>query len=200
AEFWRRWHISLSSWFRDYLYIPLGGSRLGRWMSLRNTAVIFLVSGLWHGANWTFVAWGGLHALYFAPLLLLQRNRRHLDSVAEGRWLPSPREALAMGTTFALVCFAWIFFRAESLGHAWACIKGLASHSLFSLPERVSKTWLAFLAGFLAVEWAGRNDAFGLQRIGVRWPRWGRWALYYAILIAIFRFAGKSADFIYFQF
>ena len=119
AEFWRRWHISLSTWFRDYLYIPLGGSRGGTWMKVRNTFAIFLVSGFWHGANWTFIIWGALNAIYFLPLLLTNNNRKNLGVVAEGKLLPSLRELFAMLTTFRLTVFAWIFFRAENLSHAF---------------------------------------------------------------------------------
>ncbi|MDC0652473.1 MBOAT family protein, partial [Flavobacteriaceae bacterium] len=118
AEFWRRWHISLSTWFRDYLYIPLGGSRGGTWMKVRNTFAIFLVSGFWHGANWTFIIWGALNAIYFLPLLLTNNNRKNLGVVAEGKLLPSFKELIAMLTTFMLTIFAWIFFRAEDLNHA----------------------------------------------------------------------------------
>ena len=123
AEFWRRWHISLSTWFRDYLYIPLGGSRGGTWMKVRNTFAIFLVSGFWHGANWTFIIWGALNAIYFLPLLLTNNNRKNLGVVAEGKLLPSIRELFAMLTTFTLTVFAWIFFRAENIGHAFSYIK-----------------------------------------------------------------------------
>ena len=94
AEFWRRWHISLSSWFRDYLYFPLGGSKGGRWMRVRNTFIIFIVSGFWHGANWTFIAWGFLNALYFLPLLLSNKNRDNIEIVASGRLFPSIKEAI----------------------------------------------------------------------------------------------------------
>ena len=119
AEFWRRWHISLSTWFRDYVYIPLGGNRGGTALSIRNTFIVFLVSGLWHGANWTFVFWGLLHWIYFLPLLLWKRNRKNLNRVAEGRWLPSLAELLNMTLTFAMVTVAWVFFRAESIGVAF---------------------------------------------------------------------------------
>ena len=109
AELWRRWHISLSTWFRDYLYIPLGGSRGGTLMKVRNTFVIFLVSGFWHGANWTFIIWGAINALYFLPLLLTNNNRKNLGVVADGKLLPSIREFFAMISTFILTVFAWIF-------------------------------------------------------------------------------------------
>lgn len=118
AEFWRRWHISLSTWFRDYLYIPLGGSRGGTWMKVRNTFIIFIVSGFWHGANWTFIIWGALNAIYFLPLLLTNSNRNNLETVAQGKILPSVKESLFMLLTFGLTVFAWIFFRAENVGHA----------------------------------------------------------------------------------
>src|SRR5680860_142330 len=118
AEFWRRWHISLSTWFRDYLYIPLGGSRGGTWMKVRNTFIIFIVSGFWHGANWTFVVWGALNALYFLPLLLTNKNRQNMEVVAENSYLPSINEFFQMGLTFGLTVIAWIFFRADNIGHA----------------------------------------------------------------------------------
>src|SRR5690606_34552897 len=118
AEFWRRWHISLSTWFRDYLYIPLGGSRGGIWLKVRNTFIIFIVSGFWHGANWTFIVWGALNAIYFLPLLLTNNNRNNLEIVAQGKYFPTWKEWLAMCITFGLTVFAWIFFRAENIGHA----------------------------------------------------------------------------------
>ena len=118
AEFWRRWHISLSIWFRDYLYIPLGGSRGGTWMKVRNTFIIFIVSGFWHGANLTFIVWGALNAVYFLPLLLTKNNRNHIDIVAKGRYLPSIRELLSILLTFGLTVVAWVFFRAENITHA----------------------------------------------------------------------------------
>ena len=119
AEFWRRWHISLNTWFRDYLYIPLGGSKGGKAMVVRNTIIIFLVSGFWHGANWTFIAWGALNALFFLPLVLLDRHRTMVGTVAPGRALPSIRELMFMLTTFAMACCAWIFFRAQSMDQAF---------------------------------------------------------------------------------
>ncbi len=131
AEFWRRWHISLTTWFRDYLYIPLGGSRGGTWQTIRNTFVIFLVSGLWHGANWTFIAWGLLNALYFLPLMLMNRNRKNLLENAEYRLLPSLKDFFSMMATFGLTVFAWIFFRAENLTHLKIILQRIFSSSLF---------------------------------------------------------------------
>ena len=127
AEFWRRWHISLSTWFRDYLYIPLGGSRGGLKNKIRNTFIIFLVSGFWHGANWTFIVWGGLNAIFFIPLLLLKRNRHNIEIVASYRIFPSLVDAARILQTYFLTCFAWIFFRSESVTDAISYISAILS-------------------------------------------------------------------------
>lgn len=197
AEFWRRWHISLTTWFRDYIYIPLGGSRGTKWESLRNTMVIFLVSGLWHGANWTFIVWGAYHALLFAPLLLLGRNRKYTGVVAENSVLPSLRELGQMLGTFALVVVGWIIFRAESIGQAWDYIAHICNRSLFSMPVGGKKA-LLFAAVLIAVEWVGRRNQFALQKM----PRqaWLRYAIYYVIGLSILFFSGTGTTFIYFQF
>ncbi len=206
AEFWRRWHISLSTWFRDYLYIPLGGSRGGTWMKIRNTFIIFLVSGFWHGANWTFIIWGALNALYFLPLLLTENNRNHIDIVAIGRKLPTGKETLLILTTFSLTVFAWIFFRAESVGHAIQIISEIASLSLFSIPafdirgEVRFFVTLALLFVFIIVEWQGREYQYAIQETGFTWKKPFRYAMYYSIAFAIIWFLGEEQEFIYFQF
>ncbi|MBL7953824.1 MAG: MBOAT family protein [Flavobacteriales bacterium] len=201
AEFWRRWHISLSSWFRDYLYIHLGGSRGSTWMKVRNTFIIFLVSGFWHGANWTFLVWGGLNAVYFLPSLLRGTNRMHLDTVAQGRLLPDLREVGRMLATFMLTCFAWIFFRSDDIPSAMAHVGGIFSASLFTWPQVPKVTPLALAALFMVVEWLGREQRFALERLATSWPRWGRWSLYVVIVFAIgfFMYPGEI-PFIYFQF
>jgi D-alanyl-lipoteichoic acid acyltransferase DltB (MBOAT superfamily) len=200
AEFWRRWHISLSSWFRDYLYIPLGGSKGGKWMQVRNTFIIFLVSGFWHGANWTFIVWGGLNAIYFLPLLLTNRNRNNIETVAQGRVLPSLRELNAMAITFGLTVFAWIFFRAESIGQAMHYIAGIFQKDLFSMPY--FRPWLLIAAVllFFAVEWIGREEKHALAKLAIKWPQALRWSLYIALTAAIFYSARSEQQFIYFQF
>ncbi len=200
AEFWRRWHISLSSWFRDYIYIPLGGSKGGTWMRVRNTFIIFLVSGFWHGANWTFIIWGFLNALYIMPSILLKTNRNHLDIVAQGRHLPSVKELLSMTVTFCLTVFAWIFFRAESVSHAMSYISGIFSVSVFTLPVILPKTLLLLISLFVMVEWLGREQQYAIAAIGLKFSKPIRWALYYSLLIVIFYFAGSKQQFIYFQF
>lgn len=204
AEFWRRWHISLSTWFRDYLYIPLGGSRGGTWMKVRNTFIIFIVSGFWHGANWTFIIWGALNAIYFLPLLLTNNNRNNLNTVAQGKLLPSLKELSYMLLTFGLTVFAWIFFRAENIGHAISYISEILSSSLFEIPKfsgmRNALTTIILVVIFVLVEWKGREGQFAIQNLGIKWKRPLRYAVYYAIIIAIFWFGGKEQQFIYFQF
>ena len=204
AEFWRRWHISLSSWFRDYLYIPLGGSRGGTWMKVRNTFAIFLVSGFWHGANWTFIVWGGLNAIFFLPLLLSKNNRKNLGVVAKGKLLPSYRELFAMLTTFTLTVFAWIFFRADNINHAFNYIGKIFSKSIISIPDYSYKMnaliTLCLIVLFLLIEWLGRNEQFALKSFGVKWKPIIRLLLYYCIVFLIFVFSGKDQQFIYFQF
>lgn len=200
AEFWRRWHISLSTWFRDYLYIPLGGSRGGTWMKVRNTFIIFIVSGFWHGANWTFIVWGALNAIYFLPLLLTNNNRKNLETVAQGKLLPSLKEFSFMLLTFGLTVFAWIFFRAENIGHAINYISEIFSSSLFTIPTIHPRNLILLLMAFVIIEWFGREGQFAIQHLGLKWKRPIRYAMYYAIIIAIFWFGGKEQQFIYFQF
>jgi D-alanyl-lipoteichoic acid acyltransferase DltB (MBOAT superfamily) len=200
AEFWRRWHISLSSWFRDYLYIPLGGSKGGTWMKVRNTFIIFLVSGFWHGANWTFLFWGGLNALYIMPSILFKTNRNNLDIVAQGKLLPSFKELFSMGFTFSLTVFAWIFFRSKSLSDAFSYILGIFSKSLFSLPTIRPTNLFLLLFVFLAIEWVGREEQFAIAKLGFRLPKIIRWMLYYSLILAIFYYGNEQQQFIYFQF
>ncbi|MGM5471339.1 MBOAT family O-acyltransferase [Flavobacteriaceae bacterium LMO-SS05] len=204
AEFWRRWHISLSTWFRDYLYIPLGGSRGGTWMKVRNIFIIFIVSGFWHGANWTFIIWGALNAIYFLPLLLTKSNRNHLDTVGQGKLFPSIKELSFMLLTFGLTVLAWIFFRAENIGHAFSYISKILSISVFEIPKfsgmRNALITIFFICVFVLTEWLGRTEQFAIQNLGLKWKRPLRYAMYYAIIIAIFWFGGKEQQFIYYQF
>ena len=204
AEFWRRWHISLSTWFRDYLYIPLGGSRGGTLMKVRNTFIIFIVSGFWHGANWTFIVWGALNAIYFLPLLLTNNNRNNLEIVAQGKFFPSIKEFLQILITFGLTVLAWIFFRAENIGHAFSYISEIFSISIFEIPKFSGMTkalTTIFLVGiFILIEWKGRESQYAIAHLGIKWKRPLRYAMYYSIIIAIFWFGGKEQEFIYFQF
>jgi alginate O-acetyltransferase complex protein AlgI len=163
AEFWRKWHMSLTTWFRDYVYKPLGGSRGGKWMSVRNTFIIFVVSGFWHGANWTFVAWGFLNAVYFLPLLLMGKNRQNTGMIAEGRMLPNFKELVGMSITFLLATIAWVFFRAENMTVAFSFLKKMFSMSAFTAPSY--RDWILglFILAFLMIEWFGRTKQHALD-------------------------------------
>jgi alginate O-acetyltransferase complex protein AlgI len=202
AEFWRRWHISLSSWFRDYLYIPLGGSKVGTWKKIRNTFIIFIVSGFWHGANWTFIVWGILNALYFLPLLLRDKNRTNLDIVAEGNLLPGLSQFFAIVCTFLLTTLAWVFFRANSVSQALEILNQIFSNSIISAPYYNFNTIALSLliVFFLLIEWIGRSYKHPLEYLGVKLPLGARWSFYAALIFLIILFGGKEQEFIYFQF
>jgi D-alanyl-lipoteichoic acid acyltransferase DltB (MBOAT superfamily) len=200
AEFWRRWHISLSTWFRDYLYIPLGGSKGGMAMKIRNTFIIFLVSGFWHGANWTFILWGLINAVYFIPLLISDKNRTHLEIVAKGKKLPTLKEVLHILVTFGLTTFAWIIFRANTVTEAFSYIKRIFQFDFtgkvqFLANDRYSAELLLLLVVFIILEWISREKEH---------PIFGKFktvkvlAIITAILI-LGAFSNPS-DFIYFQF
>ena len=204
AEFWRRWHISLSTWFRDYLYIPLGGSRGNKFEQIRNIFIIFTVSGFWHGANWTFIIWGILNAIYFLPLLLSKKNRKNIETIAKDRSFPTIKELFNMVLTFTLIVFAWIFFRAENISHAIQYISNIFSLSLFNIPDFQGRgkafVTLLLLSFFIVVEWNGRKQRYALQKLGINWNKSLRYALYYFFVIMIFWFGGEEQEFIYFQF
>ncbi|MFC1586120.1 MBOAT family O-acyltransferase [Fibrobacterota bacterium] len=207
AEFWRRWHISLSSWFRDYVYIPLGGSKCHFIKKLRNIFVIFLVSGLWHGANWTFILWGCLNAVYFIPLFLNKKNRNNLQIVAAGKLVPTIREILAIAFTFFLTTIGWIMFRSESVGSALIYYKGLFSISLFQMPPyyMLRSLQIHFSCLFICIpiliglEWFNREKDHGLQfRLNIKC---GEYIIYGALLNIIILFGNFTQNqFIYFQF
>lgn len=204
AEFWRRWHISLSSWFRDYLYIPLGGSKGGAWHKVRNTFIIFLVSGFWHGANWTFIAWGALNAIYFLPLLLLKMNRSNLDIVAHGKIFPSVRDAIGIIITFSLTVLAWIFFRSATVSDAFAYIGRIFSSDLLSIPAVISSETVPLmvcLVLFVITEWLQRDKKHALQIDGIFSWRLLRWNIYIVLAFLIY-YVGNFGHhaFIYFQF
>ena len=205
AEFWRRWHISLSTWFRDYLYIPIGGSRGGIWMKVRNTFVIFLVSGFWHGANWTFIFWGALNAIYFLPLLLTKNNRNNIGIIAENKLLPSIKEAFQILSTFVLTVFAWIFFRAENLSHAFSYIGAIFSESLFKIPyfENGTNSFNIIIITiiFLIIEWMGRENKYAIEKLDLNFNTLIRWIIYIIIFsIIVLSYSSERKEFIYFQF
>jgi alginate O-acetyltransferase complex protein AlgI len=209
AEFWRRWHISLSSWFREYLYIPLGGSQVGVWKKIRNTFIIFLVSGFWHGANWTFIVWGGLNALYILPSIVFQTNRKHLNTPAEKPVFPTIVAFFQIASTFMLTVVAWIFFRAENMTHAISFLKNMLSglfhkwvyFRTFNFVQwKIGYTTPSLILAFFILEWIGREGAFAIERLGLKWNKSIRWSFYMLLIFCIFYFQKANQEFIYFQF
>lgn len=197
AEFWRRWHISLSSWFRDYIYIPLGGSKKGKLRAIRNVFIIFLVSGFWHGASWNFVVWGGIHACGFLPLLLLDRNRIHASTiVADSKRLPDLRELCQIAGTFLFVSFAWIFFRIHEVGTAWNYVNRIfwdsVKHPLQYLQLPPGNFTLVYILIVLVMDWYFRRDDRVLRRFG--------WGISLAMGTWIYYSFQHNSSFIYFQF
>ena len=217
AEFWRRWHISLTTWFRDYVYIPLGGSRpeipahiknpdrYKRLIIIRNTFVIFLLSGFWHGANWTYITWGAYHALLFLPLILLGKNRKYTNQVAEGRLLPTWKECGQMLLTFAFVVLGWVIFRAETITQAWEYICGILVNGLIQGPYLINRAYYIPLAisilFMLMTEWWNREEPHGLAINKTISIHWIRRIIYLGIVLFIIYYGRFSYNqFIYFQF
>lgn len=204
AEFWRRWHISLSTWFRDYLYIPLGGSRGNKTKQIRNIFIIFLVSGFWHGANWTFIVWGFLNALFFLPLLLLKTNRKYTNNVAEGKLLPSIKELILMLKTFTLTVFAWIFFRSENVSHAFSYIVAIFQNTdmpFVGFGNQINLL-LILIPLLIIVEWRGREREYAIAPVNIKNSGFAipvRLAIV-STFIYIFGDFESNLDFIYFQF
>lgn len=203
AEFWRRWHISLNTWFRDYIYIPLGGSRCSKLKVIRNTLVIFLLSGLWHGANWTFVVWGLYHAVLFIPLLLHGSNRRNLDTIANETFASRIKTFLQILTTFFLVVIGWIIFRAETISQALNYISRSfcewSSIDLSFAPSTTIIVALMMITIMMAIDWTQRHKSFGLEIVAGK-PIWLRWSMYISIILVIMVLIGVQEQFIYFQF
>ncbi|MDB5275533.1 MAG: putative sugar O-acetyltransferase [Ferruginibacter sp.] len=201
AEFWRRWHISLSTWFRDYLYIPLGGSKVSRIFSVRNVFIIFLVSGIWHGANWTFIVWGGIHALLFMPSFLVGSNRKYKeDIVHQNKWVPSFRDIFQIIITFSVVTFAWIFFRAASLSKAFQYVTDIIVNKK---GRALGLTNVEIISYFIAFAIFFINSIYRLYRKNnlVKTSRFLQFTVTFLLLILITvlgQFSRQS--FIYFQF
>ena len=195
AEFWRRWHISLSSWFRDYLYIPLGGSKGGKWMSIKNIFIIFIVSGFWHGANWTFILWGLTHALLYIPLFLFGKNLQYTTSIAaENNFFPSIKELFQMGLTFLSTTIAWVFFRSENIFDSFNYM--ILMVSKFSIPTN-EKSGLVFVMVLLIMDWIIRKN----ERLSfpINWLDYIILPVLGFVIIEYYNFS-SYAQFIYFQF
>lgn len=201
-EFWRRWHISLTTWFRDYIYFPLGGSRVSKFITIRNVFIVWAISGLWHGANWTFVCWGVFHALILNTYNLFGISTKYGNDVACGRLLPSKKEFLQMALTFSLAVIGWIIFRADSIAQVYEYFASMIKNPFVgdTLKEGVDELIICTI--FILVEWLQRDKQHALQ-----FPcnrifdyRFVRWAIYYAVLYVIISYSGASQTFIYFQF
>ncbi|MDT8412411.1 MAG: MBOAT family O-acyltransferase [Vicingaceae bacterium] len=206
GEFWRKWHISLSTWFRDYLYIPLGGSKVNKWLSIRNVFVIFLVSGFWHGANWTFLVWGAFHALLFLPSFFMGNNKKyHLKDVNLTSIKETTINGLLILRTFLLVTIGWIFFRADNISQAFIYIKNIFSTTLLKLPMlRGDKNTdliltVLFISILLMVEWKNRNNEFVFENLLYK-SIWKQFSVIGFIVLLMYYFTGTAQDFIYFQF
>ncbi len=199
AEHWRRWHISLSTWFKDYLYIPLGGSRGGTWGKIRNTVIIFTVSGFWHGADWTYVIWGFVNGLYFLPLLLYGINRNHMGVTSEGRIFPTLKDFMLMVSTFVLKTFTYVFFRAEDIGQSFSYMKQMFRWSFFAIPEVHFLSPLPILIIFILIEWWKRDKDCPLEIGEIK--KVYRFAVYILVCaMTIIYTSSGSNEFIYFQF
>lgn len=201
-EFWRRWHISLTTWFRDYIYFPLGGSRCDKWKVIRNVFIVWCISGLWHGANWTFICWGLFHAMLLAIYNIFGINTKYKQVVACGHFLPNIKETLQISFTFFLAVIGWIIFRSETMSQAMGYFKAMISNKLFDASALYGVTYLCFGLTLLAVEWLQRDKQHALQFSQMK-PfnyRFIRWGIYYMILMIIAKYAGTSQTFIYFQF
>lgn len=202
AEFWKRWHISLNKWFVDYVYIPLGGSRTRTIFVVRNVFVIFILSGLWHGANWTYVAWGLYHSILFLPLILLGKNKCNIDIVAVNSTLPNLKECMNMLVTFILVTIGWIIFRSDNISIACNIIQKIMNVCAWERPELIltykSPTLIAIIFCFI-IEWINRKRKHCFEISWIR-PLWIRIAIYYIVLLMIVLYSGKNITFIYFQF
>ena len=203
-EFWRRWHISLTTWFRDYIYIPLGGSKGGKINQIRNVFIIFFISGFWHGANWTYIIWGLLNAVYFIPFFFFFSNRKHIEIAGINSRLPSLKEFIFISLTFSITMLTWVFFRAESLTDAFTYLEGIFNSSVLSVPHFFGRTkalkLLVFIILLIIIEWNGRHGEFALDKGKPFKGRFFNWIFYYLIILFILMFSGKSSDFIYFQF
>ena len=201
-EFWRRWHISLTTWFCDYIYFPLGGSRCDKWKIIRNVYIVWGISGLWHGANWTFICWGLFHATLLAIYNIFGINTKYKQVVAYGKYLPNIRETLQIALTFLLTVIGWIIFRAESMTQAVDFLTAMVSNRFFDASDLHGVTYMCFGIALLAVEWLQRDKQHALQFSDAK-PfnhRLVRWGVYYIILLLIAKYAGSSQTFIYFQF
>lgn len=199
-EFWRRWHISLMTWFRDYIYIPLGGSRCSKWKVIRNVFIVWGVSGLWHGADWTFVCWGLFHATLLSFYIILGINSKYKHIVAFGHYLPNIREAMQMIVTFFFVVIGWIIFRSDSMSQAAGFLQSICTNTFFDPSALYGLKELILCFAFLTIEWWQRDKPFVLLMQGIK-SQFVKWAICIGIAVfSYFYMADSISKFIYFQF
>ena len=201
SEFWRKWHMSLMTWFRDYLYIPLGGSRCSKWKVMRNTFIVFFLSGLWHGANWTFLVWGLYHACLISVLVIIGIRTKD-NNIVTYRLLPTLKESFQISVTFLLVVFGWIIFRAENMSQFLRLLKALFTNPFFNINQVYGGIYMIHILFLLIIEWLQRDKQHALQ-----FPEKGlfryqpfRWAIYVSLYVYIITTTGQSQTFLYFQF
>ena len=195
-EFWRRWHISLSSWFRDYIYIPMGGNRVSNSRLINNILIVFLVSGLWHGADRTFLIWGLIHGIAMLTTIFIRKYTR-IEIFLTNR-LSSVIDIFRIGITFFIVTIAWVFFRAETSAEAFEYINRIFSTSLFTMPQG-NKLFLILLLGYLGIEWLQKKREHLLDIRDIP-SKIIRYLIYYTTVFLVFYYAGDLQTFIYFQF
>ena len=197
AEFWKKWHISLNTWFVDYVYIPLGGNRKGWARTIINTFVIFVLSGFWHGANWTFIGWGIYHSLMFIPLILLGSSKKYKGN-------PSLKQLPQMLLTFLIVTIGWILFRAPSFSEAWHYVVALCDQSILSVPLLINRDFyiplFVSLIVLLVFEWIGNKKGGGLAFLKGKNVVVQAAVYYVLVLMIILLRSSENIQFIYFQF
>lgn len=210
AEFWRRWHISLSTWFRDYVYIPLGGNQRGKPQQIRNIMLTFIVSGFWHGADWTFGVWGAISGALVIPSLCFNSRQKNVSELpGSNGLLPGPIALVRMITTFTLICITWIFFRSTSLVEALGILRSISMdfwqsdnyRYMFTFLDSDPYYWPVFvtLVGFILLEWFCRQHDHVLEKMDVALPL--RWLIYTGFIVSILTLGTRtSGTFIYFQF
>lgn len=206
VELWRRWHISLTSWFWEYIYVPLGGSKVNKTITVRNIFVVFLISGLWHGANWTFITFGLFHAMIFTFTILLKKRRTFDGVIAEKSWFPSFPELTQMIFTFCLFSFSLVLFHAKSLKQSRDYVTAIFSNNFFwstgaenaliSPPDYI--LFIGFTFAMFVFEWFNRKNSHGLSQLKLSTS--GRWLVYSLICLITLVYFGENNEFVYFQF
>lgn len=202
AELWRRWHISLTTWFRDYIFFPLGGSRGTLLQTCRNVMIIFIVSGLWHGASWNYVVWGALNGLFLLPLIITGNNKNNTGQVAANSALPSLREFGGMVLTFSLYSLSLVFFRSLDMHNAFEYFERMTHFDFIFFPDSVNNFELirlmVLILAFFAFEWVSRRKEFPLEKLSLPMPV--RWAFYLLLCLLVFAHTDNTDSFVYFQF